>query len=193
MRAALACQSEPNRGRRFRGSMLDWFHIAMKFGAAESSVFGGATIESLAIEGHDRDRSRPLACMPRQGRSFNAALGRRCVGACPIDVELVKRQSELRRAFACSRGLLVDSEHARLVAVEREWHRQRRPAPCTPEFDPQTTHDRSRRFGPVRQGKPGDSVVAESLAPEVAVAATIRRRPSAISLSRPPGPRHDVL
>ena len=30
-----------------RGRILDWFHIAMKFKAAENSVFGSATIEPL--------------------------------------------------------------------------------------------------------------------------------------------------
>jgi hypothetical protein len=34
-----------------RGRILDWFHIAMKFKAAENSVFGSATIESLEREG----------------------------------------------------------------------------------------------------------------------------------------------
>ncbi len=33
-----------------RGRILDWFHIAMKFKAAENSVFGSATIESLERE-----------------------------------------------------------------------------------------------------------------------------------------------
>ena len=54
-------------------------------------------------------------------RSFNAALGRRCVGAYPIDVELVKRPSELRMALAGRRLLLIDPEHARFVAVECQW------------------------------------------------------------------------
>ena len=30
-----------------RGRILDWFHIAMKFKAAENSIFGSATIEPL--------------------------------------------------------------------------------------------------------------------------------------------------
>jgi hypothetical protein len=34
-----------------RGRILDWFHIAMKFKAAENSVFGGATIEPQEREG----------------------------------------------------------------------------------------------------------------------------------------------
>jgi len=34
-----------------RGRILDWFHVAMKFKAAENSVFGSATIESLEREG----------------------------------------------------------------------------------------------------------------------------------------------
>ena len=33
-----------------RGRILDWFHIAMKFKAAENSVFGSATIEPLERE-----------------------------------------------------------------------------------------------------------------------------------------------
>jgi hypothetical protein len=33
-----------------RGRILDWFHIAMKFKAAENSVFGSATIEPLQRE-----------------------------------------------------------------------------------------------------------------------------------------------
>jgi hypothetical protein len=33
-----------------RGRILDWFHIAMKFKAAENSVFGCATIEPLERE-----------------------------------------------------------------------------------------------------------------------------------------------
>ena len=33
-----------------RGRILDWFHIAMKFKAAENSVFGSATMESLERE-----------------------------------------------------------------------------------------------------------------------------------------------
>jgi hypothetical protein len=33
-----------------RGRILRWFHIAMKFKAAENSVFGSATIEPLERE-----------------------------------------------------------------------------------------------------------------------------------------------
>ena len=32
-----------------RGRILDWFHIAMKFKAADNSVFGSAMIESLEL------------------------------------------------------------------------------------------------------------------------------------------------
>ena len=33
-----------------RGRILDWFHIAMKFKAAENSIFGSAKIEPLQRE-----------------------------------------------------------------------------------------------------------------------------------------------
>lgn len=33
-----------------RGRILDWFHIAMKFKAAENSIFGSETVEPLQRE-----------------------------------------------------------------------------------------------------------------------------------------------
>src|SRR5580698_8173940 len=98
-------------------------------------------------------------------------------------------------ALAGSRRLLVDPEHARYTYVSLQnkqtwtrrrrtappsvgsWRRRRRPTPCTPGLGPQTNDDRSRRSGPVRQGKPDDSVVAGSSAPEVAAAAINRPQP----------------
>ena len=41
------------------------------------------------------------------GQLKQHAVATRCVGAYPVDVELVKRPSVLRMALACGRGLLT--------------------------------------------------------------------------------------
>ena len=43
------------RSQLARGRILDWFHIAMKFKAAENSVFGSTTIEPLEREAVTRE------------------------------------------------------------------------------------------------------------------------------------------
>jgi hypothetical protein len=40
-----------------RGRILDWFHIAMKFKAAERSVFGSKMIDSMERESVETEKS----------------------------------------------------------------------------------------------------------------------------------------
>ena len=54
-----------------RGRILDWFHIAMKFKAAENSVFGSATIEPLERDGvtTEIERAKWLVWHGKGGKS----------------------------------------------------------------------------------------------------------------------------
>ena len=52
---------------------------------------------------------------------FDATLGRRAVGADALDVQIMKRPSELRHAFAARGDGLVDPEYGMLIAVKRDW------------------------------------------------------------------------
>ncbi len=80
-----------------RGRILDWFHIAMKFKAAENSVFGGATIEPLEREvvKTEIDHAKWLVWHGKGGKSVarikaldaslladTAMSARRCGGIC---------------------------------------------------------------------------------------------------------------
>jgi hypothetical protein len=56
-----------------RGRILDWFHIAMKFKAAENSVFGGATIEPQEREGVKTEIDHAKAGLARQGRKIGGS------------------------------------------------------------------------------------------------------------------------
>jgi hypothetical protein len=79
-------------GQIAKGRILDWFHIAMKFKAAENSVFGSATIEPLEREAVKTRSIAPSGCFGTaraENRWFESKRWMRHVGKtrlCVLDV-----------------------------------------------------------------------------------------------------------
>ncbi|NMM04373.1 hypothetical protein HHL24_41850 [Paraburkholderia sp. RP-4-7] len=58
----------------FRGRVLDWFHIVMKFQAAQHSVFGSKMIDSMDQDSvGGRNHPREVAGMARAARQWGGS------------------------------------------------------------------------------------------------------------------------